>query len=364
MRTKKPKNPQHEDPVTTNDSHDDNKTNEEDEEEEHNGNINAAEEKGLAKKKRLRKRKRKLASEQDDDENEDSEKPSESKTSTATKEISGDSEKKTSKTNNEDNNNNNEGDEAKSAQLDRTVYLEGIPFTATPEQVREFFQTHAATGTGDTKPDDTPHANADDEDDGGALVVELRLPVWQDSGRLRGYGHLVFATVAQQQHALTLSGRYLQNRYLTIQPAHAPKQQQHMQSSSLSSSDAAASTPSATIAIHNLSYAATEADIEAALQQLRSSLSSSFQCRVAPGGVRVVRHSGTSQSKGFAYVTFETVQDAVAVVSNNDNTSNATGSPLCILGRPCRIDYDHGRVRGSFRTADRKLWNKEYGNNK
>jgi hypothetical protein len=41
----------------------------------------------------------------------------------------------------------------------------------------------------------------------------------------------------------------------------------------------------------------------------------------------------------------------------------APPATIQIKGRHCRLDYDHGRVRGSFRTADRKLWQKEYGSN-
>ena len=50
-----------------------------------------------------------------------------------------------------------------------TVYVEGIPFNATPEQVKQSFVT----------------AGIED-------VVDIRLPTWQDSGRLRGYGHIHF----------------------------------------------------------------------------------------------------------------------------------------------------------------------------
>jgi hypothetical protein len=53
------------------------------------------------------------------------------------------------------------------AEVDRTVYIEGIPFSAQPEHVKEFFQKEIAT----TNPQ--------------SLIVDCRLPVWHDSGRLR-----------------------------------------------------------------------------------------------------------------------------------------------------------------------------------
>eukprot|EP00977_Amphora_coffeiformis_P026110 scaffold24048_cov194-Amphora_coffeaeformis.AAC.21 len=222
----------------------------------------------------------------------------------------------------------------KTAQVDRTVFVEGIPFTCTPEAVREFFLRHLSS---------RGHDNGDDAATTNIIITDLRLPVWQDSGRLRGYGHVVLATTALRDAALQLSGQYLQNRYLTIQPAQAPK--------AVVAPPAAASSivdhtnPSATIALHNLSYQAVEDDIVQAVQR--------FGPIVSAGGVRIVRHSATGRSKGFAYVQFESVSSAQKAVK---------AAPLHVAGRPCRVDYDHGRVRGSFRTADRKLWHKEYNN--
>ena len=63
----------------------------------------------------------------------------------------------------------------------RTVYVEGLPFDGTEEAVRIFFQV---VGT----------------------IVSIRLPRWHDSGRLRGYGHVEFATEAEATQALELDG--------------------------------------------------------------------------------------------------------------------------------------------------------------
>lgn len=207
-------------------------------------------------------------------------------------------------------------DETKSMEVDRTVYVEGIPFTATPDMVKQFFI------------------------DGGCKdITDIRLPVWHDSGRLRGYGHVVFESLDSHTRALeSLSGKYIQGRYLTIQPAVKPKVAATIEV------PASTTEPSKTLMLHNLSYMATEEDVQAVMEKFGT---------IARGGVRVVRHSGSLQSKGFCYVEFADMQVAVEVMT--------TTTPIQILGRPCRIDYDHGRVRGSFRTADRKLWQKEYG---
>jgi nucleolin len=226
-------------------------------------------------------------------------------------------------------------DREKSAQVNRTLYIEGIPFAAQPDQVRQCILEHA------TFLDPTTD------------IVELRLPTWQDSGRLRGYGHVVLKSAELCTKVLSLFGSdgaqkmHLQKRYLTLQPAQAPKTTTVSLPTNADPNSSIGTEPSATVLLHNLAYAATEEVIEAAVSE--------YGAIVAPGGVRVVRHSGTGVSKGFGYVTFCQLSSAVALVT----ACSAQEKPLCILNRPCRVDYDHGRIRGSFRTADRKLYHQQ-----
>jgi nucleolin len=143
-----------------------------------------------AKKKRLRKRKRKTTAAEEDDE------PSTNgdnvaSANTATLVVANDHEK--------------------SAQVNRTLYIEEFPFAAQPDQVRQCMLEHATF----------LHPTTD--------IVELRLPTWQDSGRLRGYGHVVLKSAELCTKVLSLFGcdgaqkMHLQNRYLTLRPAQAPK---------------------------------------------------------------------------------------------------------------------------------------------
>lgn len=202
-------------------------------------------------------------------------------------------------------------DNERSNQVDRTVFVEGIPYTAKPDDVREFFRQHGL------------------ED-----IEDVRLPVWQDTGRLRGFGHVVFESLASKDKALELSGKYLQNRYLSISGANKPKEMKF---------EATSSEPSKKIMLKNLSYEASEHDIQAVLEKYG---------RIVEGGVRVVRHSvGERRSKGFAYVEFESI----------DSAKKAMQQKIVILDRQAFCDYDHGRVKGSFRTADGRYWQKEYG---
>lgn len=65
---------------------------------------------------------------------------------------------------------------------ERTVYVEGLPFSATEEQISQFFSE-----CGPTK--------------------SIRLPRWHDSGRLRGYGHVEFNDSEAAQKAFELDGK-------------------------------------------------------------------------------------------------------------------------------------------------------------
>jgi nucleolin len=211
-------------------------------------------------------------------------------------------------------------DMTKTNQVDRTVFVEGIPYVCSEQDVRDFFIGHGV------------------ED-----IEDLRLPVWQDSGRLRGYGHVVFATQESQQKAIQeLSGKYLKNRYLSVKPAAAPKGPDD--SSKEHHRPAENVKPSKTIMLQNLSYEATEEDIQPVLEHFGKTVS---------GGIRVVRHSSTQRSKGFAYVEFESVESATKAYECKQ--------AIAVQGRPCRVDYDHGRMKGSYRAASGHLWEKEFG---
>jgi nucleolin len=254
------------------------------------------------KKKRKRKRKRgsgKAKGEEHDDEGDDA--PSSQK-------------KKPGKASHEASNNSNNSSEKDA--VSRTVYVEGIPYEATEDQVREFFR--------------------------GLNVTSLRLPRWQDTGRLRGYGHAELATPKDYESALAKSGQSIPgfSRYLQIQPAKAPKP------IGASLAEVNHSDPSKTLILKNLSYEATEDDIQLVMDRFGP---------IAEGGIRIARHNSNRQSRGFAYVEFKQMESAVKAVK-----AAATGG-LIIRSRPCLVDYDHGTVQKSFRTETGRLWQKKYG---
>ena len=214
--------------------------------------------------------------------------------------------------------------------VDCTVYVEGIPFDARPDDVKEFFESNGQITD----------------------ILELRLPTWQDSGRLRGYGHIHFASQTSYDKALTLSGKHMGKRYLTIQPCNTPKGfggGGYDQGGRSSVPNEPPPDNCRTLFVNNLPYAAIEEDIMKVFAKLSGGVDNIE-------GVRIARNSVNRQSKGFCYVDFVSSDDCHRVVKK---AASKPGKRIIVGGRPVRIDYDTGRMKGSFRSETGRLYTKE-----
>lgn len=208
----------------------------------------------------------------------------------------------------------------------RTVFVEGVPYDTTPEKVAECLQDNVKIERED--------------------IVDLRFPTWQDSGRMRGFGHVVFSTVEihAKVMAVARSGQkmYMGQRYLSLQAAR-PK---GMGMANNSNQQQRNTEPTKTIMLKNLDYDATEDDIKKVMEQFGS---------IVDGGVRLTRNYQTNHSKGFAYVEYEDLEGAKKAMQRQ-----LSNNPLFILKRACFMDYDEGRVKGSFRTSTGRQWNRDH----
>ena len=226
-------------------------------------------------------------------------------------------------TNNISNDNTDSEIAAKLSSVDHTVFIEGLPFTSSEEEIRNFFTEHGCND-----------------------ILELRLPKWQDSGRLRGFGHVVFGSQDQRKHALSnkVNGKEIGGRYITIKEANAPRAGT---TAGASQGGQAREQPKGckTVFVRNLPYDATEEHI---LEAFRT------YGKIVDGGVRVVRNHTNGQSKGFGYVEYKTEEGALASVQK---ASKPFG--LTVMNRPVFVDYDEGSMKGSFRDREGKLWNKQ-----
>lgn len=217
-------------------------------------------------------------------------------------------------------------DAAKLSSVEHTVFIEGLPFTSSEEEVRSFFATHGCND-----------------------ILQLRLPVWQDSGRLRGFGHVVFASQETRTRALSneVNGKDLGGRYITVREANAPRAGTTIGASLGGRPVRAQPDGCKTVFVRNLPYDATEQQI----------LESFRVCgKILDGGVRIARNHSSGQSKGFGYVEYKNEEGALAAVQKA-----AKPFGLQVSGRPVFVDYDEGAMKNSFRGGDGKLWNKEHG---
>jgi nucleolin len=211
-----------------------------------------------------------------------------------------------------------------------TVFVEGLPFASTPEQLRHFFEVHGISD-----------------------VVDMRLPAWQDSGRLRGFGHVVFASEGSRTRALgdDVNGKELGGRYVAIREANAPRAGTTMGAAALGGGETRDQPGGCrTVFVRNLPYDASEEDILESFRVLG---------KVVEGGVRLARNHVTGASKGFGYVEYKNEEGALAAVQK-------AAKPFGILvsKRPVFVDYDEGTMKGSFRDGEGKLWSKEHDNHK
>eukprot|EP01029_Cantina_marsupialis_P023852 TRINITY_DN6010_c0_g1_i2.p1 TRINITY_DN6010_c0_g1~~TRINITY_DN6010_c0_g1_i2.p1 ORF type:complete len:326 (+),score=137.26 TRINITY_DN6010_c0_g1_i2:34-978(+) len=190
-----------------------------------------------------------------------------------------------------------------------SLFISGLPFEATPESVKEFLETNCGS------------------------VVDLRLPKFQDSGRLMGYGHVDFDSKGAFDSAVAMSGCDFMGRNINIAEAKAARGSRAMSTKQQRPENCSV------LFVKNLPYSVTEDDVEEVFTEFGKVTN-----------VRLARHSTTGRTKGFGYVTFEN-SAGVDVAMKNAET-------IRVEGRSCFIDYETGRPKGGFKTAEGRNWHK------
>lgn len=193
-----------------------------------------------------------------------------------------------------------------------TVYVEGIPYQADEGDVVSHFSVCG-------------------------IVKEVRMPRYQDSGRPRGYAHVVFESEKAIPKALELDGKYLFKRYLSVRRAQTPRTLELALKETKSVKKAVVGCK--TVFVKQLPY-----DIEE--QTLKDALAS---CGTITS-VRLPIWNHTKKLKGFGYVEFSKEDEAVAAVKR---------SGMKVGGRMVIINLDvAGAPKASFRQTDGQYWNK------
>jgi nucleolin len=190
------------------------------------------------------------------------------------------------------------------------VYASGIPYDTTEAAVRAFF---APCGE----------------------VTLIKAPTYQDTGRLRGFAHVTFASPDGVVAALALNGQHMGARYITVERAKPEG------AARVGAAPGRAPKGVSTLFVRNLPYDADEDAVRAAFAKFG-----------AVASVRLPRRSDTQATKGFGYVQFEHAFSAEAAVG-----AAAKGS-LKVGARPAQVDYDTGAPKASFRGPDGRAFTK------
>ena len=216
----------------------------------------------------------------------------------------------------------NDGDEedgaddagAAGGDVDLEVYAEGIPFTASEEDIRKFFRS-----AGD--------------------VLEVRAPTFHDTGRLKGYAHVAFATRAAAAKALELDGRYIGERFISVQ---ASRPEGEGRDAALAASTRPRPPGCNTVFAKGLPYDIEEAAVKAAFGRFGAVTS-----------VRLPRWQHTGRQKGHGYIQFDVAFAAEAAMKEYRAGANG-GRPLLVGGRTVHLDWETGAPRQSFKTGEGK----------
>ena len=168
-------------------------------------------------------------------------------------------------------------------------------------------------------------------------VASTRIVRDRMTGRSRGFGYVTFATKEGFQKALELKGlKIIDGRSVNIDVAESMGTRE---ANFTKRPNTARNPPSSTLFIGNLAWTTTTEDLQSAFEQFGEI-----------HGARIITLPD-GQSKGFGYVEFSNVDDAVSAFENfGDQT---------IAGRNPRLDYAAPRAqngeprRGGFRGRER-----------
>ncbi|KAJ8605521.1 hypothetical protein CTAYLR_000059 [Chrysophaeum taylorii] len=195
-----------------------------------------------------------------------------------------------------------EEEEEEEEEVVRTVYCEGISYEADEEDVRAFFAP--------------------------LEVVDVRLPRYQDSGKIRGYAHVDLRGDEAAERALEKDREDLKGRYVTVRLATEKKETPRR------------TRPEGcrTLFAKNVPYGANEDAVRNAFSQFGK-----------VEDVRIPSWQHTKRTKGFAYVQFAKEYAA----------ERAYAARVELKGRALACDYDADqRPKSSFRRTDGHPWAK------
>ena len=206
---------------------------------------------------------------------------------------------------------------------ERTLYLEGLPYTASEADIAEFFASVGAP-------------------------EEIRAPRYHDTGRLLGYAHVQFASAELANAGLALNKAKLGQRYVSVAFAKSRSAGKHAQAGL-----ARAGTPRpqgcVTLFVRGLPYDTDE-----------GAVSSAFSTFGAVVSVRLPLWNHTGRLKGNGYVVYDSGSPAeAAMAAYREGVANGGGWYLPAWpSRALHLDWDGGAPKASFKLKTGQSWAK------
>jgi nucleolin len=224
-----------------------------------------------------------------------------------------------------------------------SLFVSGLPYEATEADIRSFFTCTLEPSKKAALPAPVPIAESS--------ILEIRAPVYHDTGRLRGYAHIDVNSKTAMDLCLARDGRYLKDRFVQVEKAK-DRGQGRAERAALGmgglSAPHARPPGCVTLFVKGLPYEFDEDAVGEALQPLYGRVVS----------VRLARHNQTGKTKGFGYVQFEKESDAEKMMAAF--RASAKGGPgVLIGGRSCICDWDETQMpKASFRDSTGRAFSK------
>jgi nucleolin len=194
------------------------------------------------------------------------------------------------------------------------IFVSGIPYEANVAMIKEYFNQGENKSLSDK-------------------IIEVKLPLYQDSGKCRGFAHVEFRDQNSYDEGLKLSGKNLGSRYLELKPA-AGRQSIATMDDSRKIADAMPEDCKV-IYVKNLPYEMKEDDIGDRFRPFGEILE-----------VRIGKNWTSGLSKGFCYIIYkEHISAKAALIKMNGRELKG------FAGRNLKVDFDvKQKAKASYKT--------------
>ena len=196
---------------------------------------------------------------------------------------------------------NKKSKEQKSKEPCNGIFINGIPYETTEEELKELFSPFGE-------------------------IEQIKLPKYQDSGRNIGYCHIYYTSVDSANKALELDNYTLGKRYLKISLANKSSNELN-KTQKINPNDVPVNC--LTAFIRNLPYESTEKEI-----------GDKFRSCGKIKGIRMVYNSKNKKFKGFCYIDFKEHNGLLKALELNGKD---------FQGRKLQVDFEESKPKKGYK---------------